>query len=139
MGLDEATGGDDFARIPDRRGAPRVGSRTGNTGDNAALLNASMQTNQVPRPVSNETIHAHHIVPSTHARAYNARVKLNQVSIDINSHYNGVYLPQLLHAGLHTHAYIDKVNELLRDVTTSDQAIQVLDSIRQSIRSGNFP
>jgi hypothetical protein len=83
---------------------------------------------------------AHHIVESIDPAAYDARVKLADLGIDINSTNNGVFLPKDYHGALHANPnYTNTVAELLVRANTYDEGVQVLDEIRQSILAGTFP
>lgn len=51
----------------------------------------------------------------------------------------GVFLQSGVHAGIHTNAYYEAVNNALRQATTRQEAVQALDAIRLGILSGGFP
>jgi RHS repeat-associated protein len=92
---------------------------------------------------------AHHIVAGTHKRAQAARDVLNNFQININHWANGVYLPtsrvgavatgSTSHRVLHTHRYIDEVNELLGGAATREEAIAILQMIATQLQQHAFP
>jgi len=83
--------------------------------------------------------HAHHIVPSTHRLAAEARKILSDFGLGINQAVNGVFVSEVLHAGLHTNKYILEVTRLLRGAKNRQDAIQILDEIAKRIGAGGFP
>ena len=82
---------------------------------------------------------AHHIVPSTHAHAKEARKILDDFGVDFNSHWNGAPLSKALHDPLHTKRYIDEVTKILRGAKSKKGVIERLAEIEELIKSGNFP
>jgi bacterioferritin-associated ferredoxin len=80
---------------------------------------------------------AHHIIPSTHRLADEARTILDGAGISINQAKNGVFLTEALHAGLHTKGYMAKVTELLKAAKPSDVP-RVLDDIRAALAKGGL-
>jgi hypothetical protein len=81
--------------------------------------------------------HAHHIVPSTHRLASEARRIIAAAGIEINDARNGIFLSAALHDGLHTNAYIVKVTDLLIGAKPQDVPA-VLEQIKALIRTGKF-
>lgn len=88
---------------------------------------------------------AHHIVAGNSAKAAEARSILQKYGIDINDASNGTFLPTVkdvaesaYHPSLHTNAYYDEVNNLLSDVTSKQEALDVLNYISESLKDGTF-
>jgi hypothetical protein len=85
-------------------------------------LGKNLEANGIKRP--NDSV-AHHIVGSG-KRAKGAKDILKKHDIDIDSHKNGVFLPNgpnskapgHIHTGRHTNNYIDAVNE---DIIAADK------------------
>jgi RHS repeat-associated protein len=92
---------------------------------------------------------AHHIVAGSLRRAQAARDVLARFQIDINDAANGVYLPtsrigaaasgSTYHPTLHTHRYLDAVNELLSGATTRGEALATLQFIATQLQQHAFP
>jgi RHS repeat-associated protein len=92
---------------------------------------------------------AHHIVAGRYKRAEAARQVLDKFQININHWANGVYLPtsrvgaaatgSTNHRALHTHRYIDEVNELLGGASTREEAIAILQMIATQLQQHAFP
>jgi hypothetical protein len=98
----------------------------------------------MPEPGSDYA--AHHMVASGAEKAAEARDILKQHDIDIDSAINGVFLPRkrgisnaVYHPELHTNAYYERVNQLLRNANTKSEVIDVLKYIRQQLLNGTFP
>lgn len=91
---------------------------------------------------------AHHIVAGSAPGAQPARDVLQRVGVDINSADNGVFLPRssaapnpggaAVHSRLHTRSYYETVNDRLSTVSTRDEAVEVLNSLRQSLLGGGL-
>ena len=88
---------------------------------------------------------AHHIVAGSSPKAEEARSILVKFNIDINSSENGVFLPTekgvsnaSYHPSLHTNEYYSKVNNLLKNADTREDAIDILDLIREELLDGIF-
>jgi RHS repeat-associated protein len=91
---------------------------------------------------------AHHIAASGSRRADEARDVLHDFGIDLDDPANGVFLPAnsrspnptgaAVHSRLHTDYYYDTVNELLGSARTRDEAIDILNQIRQRLQSGGL-
>lgn len=95
---------------------------------------------------------AHHMVPGEMRAAAPAREVLKKFGIGLNSAENGVALTgsragsikdffSLTHrgSGLHSEASIRSVNQQLGSATTRQEAVEVLNAIRQDILSGKLP
>ncbi|MGH7626877.1 MAG: AHH domain-containing protein [Gemmatimonadaceae bacterium] len=75
-----------------------------------------------------------------------ARDALKRVGMKINDALNGVNLPAtkgyvgkaVNHLYMHTEVYYQTVNRLLTNVKTREDAVQVLDMIKQSLLDGSF-
>lgn len=91
---------------------------------------------------------AHHIVGSGE-RAKPANDILAKHGIDVDSHVNGVFLPNsgtssapgLLHTGRHTNDYIDRVNREIAEadrIGGKDAVIAQLDKIRKALLNGTY-
>lgn len=83
---------------------------------------------------------AHHIVAGSAPEAQEAREILEKYGIDINSAENGVFLPTVkgvssaaYHPSLHTTLYYRIVNRLLRNASSREDVIDILDSIREEL------
>jgi hypothetical protein len=112
---------------------------------NSKKLSVNMEANGTKRPP--QTI-AHHIVGSGQ-RAKPARDILVKHKIDIDSHLNGVFLPDgknsaapgYVHTGRHTNEYIDRVNT---DIVRADGAggkpavVKQLEMIREQLLSKTY-
>lgn len=91
---------------------------------------------------------AHHMVAGTAQAAKPARSVLNQFGIGINTAENGVFLPQNLaapnplgaavHSKVHTREYYETVNEIMRQATTRQEALEALSVIKQTLLNGGF-
>ena len=81
---------------------------------------------------------AHHIVAGGSRFAKNTRVILAKFGIGINDAINGVFLDVSKHAGLHTKAYYQKVESLLRNAKSKEDAIQILKDISKALMDGTF-
>jgi ABC-type transporter Mla subunit MlaD len=91
---------------------------------------------------------AHHIVAGNAEKAAPARAVLDRFGIDINEAANGVFLPasrtapnaagSAVHSTLHADEYYQMVNEALSQATTRQEALQVLDALRQGLLSGGL-
>ena len=90
---------------------------------------------------------AHHIVACFARRAEGSRQILERFSIHINAAANGVYLPGnpqstapgMYHPSLHTDDYYDEVFSRLAVATTREQALAILDGIREELLDSTFP
>jgi RHS repeat-associated protein len=91
---------------------------------------------------------AHHIVAGGAEAAAPARAALERFGIGIHDAANGVFLPATrdapnaagaaVHSTLHTRAYYQAVNDALGQAATRQEAIEVLDSLRQSLLGGGL-
>ncbi|CVK19390.1 hemagglutinin repeat-containing protein [Sporomusa sphaeroides] len=88
---------------------------------------------------------AHHIVAGNSVKANEARAILQKYGIDIDDAANGVFLPTVkdvsnsaYHPSLHTNAYYEKVTNLLQDVTTKEEALDILNKISNQLKNGTF-
>ena len=122
-------------------------SNLGDTSKNAALLRRNLGH------AISAGEDAHHIVPSTHARAAASRKLLDKYQIDINDAVNGIGLkpsgPKPAHHGngLHSYDAIDTVTKRLNDAVegASDWAsgrkalLDEVASIKGEIAGGQFP
>ena len=93
---------------------------------------------------------AHHIIAGKYVKAENCRKILDKYGIGINSHVNGVYLPNqrgtstaAYHPSLsNSTAYYSKVESMLmvvdNDEATAADIIQVLDDIANQLLQGTF-
>jgi len=88
---------------------------------------------------------AHHIVAGSSPKAAEARAILQKYGIDINDAANGVFLPMAkevaegaYHPSLHTNKYYDEINSLLSDVTSKQEALDVLEYISEALQDGTF-
>ena len=89
---------------------------------------------------------AHHIVAGSSPKAADARAILQKYSIDINCAENGVFLPTdksilsgIYHPSMHTTVYYDEVNNLMNGVQSREEALEMLNYIRECLEQGTFP
>jgi len=76
-----------------------------------------------------------------------ARQALARAGVDINEAANGVFLPAVRnyvgqvanHLTLHTQAYYRAVNDALQHVEVRQDALDILEHIRNGLLSGKFP
>lgn len=106
------------------------------TAENARALRKDMEANGKELA---EGQHAHHIVPSTHPRAKEARKILEDANVGINLHRNGAALDASVHAPLHTNAYIDEVTNFLRGAKSEAEVTARLAKLEKLIKAGKFP
>ncbi len=90
---------------------------------------------------------AHHIVPSTHSRAQEARDLLDRFGIDINDAVNGAPVSKPIHGLQHNGPAIDKVTKRLEEaidgiddeVIAKASLLEELQNLKIDILNGNFP
>lgn len=90
---------------------------------------------------------AHHIVAQAARAAAPAREALARVGVRINEAANGVFLPAtrdyvgqaVNHLTMHTRDYYNAVNTAVQGVASREEAIQVLQAIKDKLLSGSFP
>jgi A nuclease family of the HNH/ENDO VII superfamily with conserved AHH len=93
---------------------------------------------------------AHHIVPSRAggARMDALRAELKLLEIKLNDAVNGVWLPgpdasrdatEAYHRTLNNKAYNNAVADAFLNVTTKEEAFEVMQRIGSLLQSGNFP
>ena len=88
---------------------------------------------------------AHHIVAGSSPKAEEARAILQKFGIDINDAANGVFLPtakdaaeSAYHPGLHTDKYYRMVTEMLSQVTSKEDVLDILSDIAEQLANGTF-
>lgn len=88
---------------------------------------------------------AHHIVAGTSKKASEARAILQKFGIGINDASNGVFLTTVknvtssaYHPSLHTNAYYNKVNDMLRGIISRNDVLDILDDIAEQLSNGTF-
>lgn len=101
-----------------------------------------------PKGEKPEGTATHHIVAGKAREADEARGVLKKFKIGINDAPNGAFLPcnsrtpctasGEVHASLHTRAYYKEVNRRLSLARTREEALQILDGIRQDLVAGRF-
>lgn len=82
--------------------------------------------------------------------------RLRELGVDIDSAANGVYLPRSVrgpdgrmvwsnpdapgvnHRRLNARSYVDDVNDRIRDAETREDAVRILDDVREELLSGEF-
>jgi hypothetical protein len=109
-------------------------------------LGIALEASGVSRPPGYA---AHHIAAGADERGEFARGVLKNFNIGINDVSNGVFLPanratqviagETIHSTLHTKKYYDAVNDALAGATTRQQVIDILQSIRMALQSGDYP
>jgi hypothetical protein len=91
---------------------------------------------------------AHHIVARADKLGANARKILKRFKIDLDSHWNGVWLRSnsssegfrgAIHSKLHNTNYYRAVETQLEQATTRAQALKILQNIRSELLNGTFP
>ncbi|WXB19179.1 AHH domain-containing protein [Pendulispora albinea] len=92
---------------------------------------------------------AHHIVAGGAKAAAPARQVLQNFGIGINEAANGVFLPgnmssanpaaMAVHAKIHSGDYYRAVNAALSGATSKQEALEILQGIRQALIDGGFP
>jgi hypothetical protein len=93
---------------------------------------------------------AHHIAPSRAGdeRMDELRARLDDLKLDLNDAANGVWLPGsnaaedatgAYHPSLNNKQYNTAIIDAFKDVTTRDQAIDVLKRIAEKLLEGKFP
>ena len=110
---------------------------------NSKILRENMLAAGEIEPIYNNA--AHHIVAVRSKKAKEAQAIMRKYKVDINSAENGVFLPTqkgvskaAYHPSLHTNAYYNKVNSLLREANSKEDVIDILKSIRKSLQEGTF-
>lgn len=84
----------------------------------------------------------HHMVSRFDARALKARDILSRNGVDIDSHWNGIFLRGSDHKGLHTNAYYQAITERLALAEARGGRAHVLhelQQIRNQLAGGTFP
>ncbi len=91
---------------------------------------------------------AHHIVAGNAKDAAPARDVLERFDININNSANGIFLPAnsnspnpldaAVHSKVHTRRYYDFVNRALAQASTREEAVGILDGLRQKLLSGGI-
>ncbi|HEX2573345.1 MAG TPA: AHH domain-containing protein [Polyangia bacterium] len=119
-----------------------VSTQQWNSSANADRLRAALEKRLGRKLTSGEAVH--HIVPSTHRQAEQARVLLDECGIDINSADNGVVLTRSQHQGhgLHGKEAIQKVFIRLERASKNGGRAGVIDELQQlarQIQNGAFP
>jgi hypothetical protein len=109
-------------------------------------LGRALEASGVSRPPGYA---AHHIVAGNKKPAAGARDILKGFRIGINDASNGVFLPadrttqvingEAIHASLHTNEYFKAVEEALKKATSREEALGILQRIRQGLQSRTFP
>jgi RHS repeat-associated protein len=82
---------------------------------------------------------AHHIVAGLAQIAYPARSILFKYGVEINEVANGMFLKSATHWGIHSMKYYNRVNALLRNPTSKEDVIKILNFIKAEIEAGRFP
>jgi hypothetical protein len=127
---------DRIRRATTRDGMRKLIMEGAATGANAKELRKAM--NAVTGKALSAGEHAHHIVPSTHRLAEEARKVLAKFRVGINEAHNGAALSEALHSGMHSTAYIEKVTELLNQARSQAGVIATLNQIEAAAKSGGL-
>ncbi len=116
---------------------------------NSKILGDKMREAGINPP--GEGYEPHHVVPTGAGQGTEmdaVRAKLANLGIDLNDPVNGVWLPgpsasvdapEAYHRTLNNDAYNKAIIDLFRDVSTANDAVDVLFNIAARLRSGNFP
>jgi YD repeat-containing protein len=91
------------------------------------LINAGV------RPVGKQV--AHHIVAFSAKKARPAQAILAKFHIDLNDPINGMFIDKI---GSHPDLYYDKVNDIMAQATSEDEARALLEQIANQIRNGTI-
>lgn len=102
-------------------------------------MNLQIVTGEWPENAS-----AHHLVGN---ETPEAAKKLEQFGIDRNSPENGINLPNCeesdcagsLHTGRHIRSYYDEVERRFQFVTSKEEALEVLQSLKEDLYNGDLP
>jgi hypothetical protein len=132
---------------PGTRAATLGGSAPTGEKPNSTVLGNRLEEVGSPRPpLPRNQLWAHHIVAGEHPDAQQARDILEGFGIGINDPGNGVFLPAskrvpnptgaAVHGSLHTEDYYAEVNRRLVAATTREEALVVLEEIRQELLAG---
>ncbi|MBK9258447.1 MAG: AHH domain-containing protein [Polyangiaceae bacterium] len=127
------------------KGAPRAVAKVVATGS-ARALGRNMKRAGMKRLAGE---FAHHIVAHGADKAKDALKILQKFGIGVDDAVNGVYLPghskspnplgKAVHSKVHTDAYYDAVNNLLKNVKTKGDVIQSLRFIAGQLERGIMP
>lgn len=106
-------------------------------------LTKNLEQAGVQKPAGTQ---AHHIVGQVTDKGREAVSILNKFGIDINSAYNGVFLPGcnesnaigMVHCGKHTETYEEAVLDRLKKAKSSDEAKKILSEIRNELLNDSF-
>ena len=95
-----------------------------------------------------ESSYTHHIVASNAESAAPARAVLERFGIGIDDASNGVFLPanhaahnpagRAIHSNLHTRAYYEVTNDALSQASSREEALEILDNLRQGLLEGGL-
>ncbi|ALB61125.1 type IV secretion protein Rhs [Cronobacter condimenti 1330] len=119
-------------------------------GSDAVLLRQNMLREEIREPSFKNS--AHHIVMSnsSDARMVALRQKMEDFGLDINDHYNGVFLPTSskvkaasgtdlpAHSKIHTNTYKQNVYERLINIDNAEDFISELENISSMIMKNTF-
>ena|GEM_PF-1897674 len=116
------------------------GTNTGITRRNSDKLRQNLHDVGIDCP--SDEYQAHHIVPSRNPNldAIRAREILNKFGIDINSAKNGIYIPGKLNGHFNNKDYMKAVADALSKAENREEALTILDDIRNTILiKGDYP
>ena len=110
---------------------------------NAQVLSNNLEVAGVPKPSGTQ---AHHIVGQSSRYGRRTQETLKRFGIDLNSPNNGVFLPGcgasnavgMIHCGRHTEAYEQAVWERLEGVSSRQEAVKILQGIRNDLLDDLF-
>lgn len=91
-----------------------------------------------------ENSSAHHIVGN---ETPEAAAKLDEYGIDRNDPANGIFLPNCedsdckgsLHTGRHMRSYYDEVEQRFQNVSSREEALEALQSLKEDLYNGDLP
>ncbi|MBK9262018.1 MAG: AHH domain-containing protein [Polyangiaceae bacterium] len=130
---------------PSLKGVPRAAAKAVVTGS-SRVLGDNMKRVGLERLAGE---FAHHIVAHGDDRAKDAVKLLKKFHIDVDDAVNGVYLPgyktspnphgKAVHGNLHTNAYYEAVDTVLKGANTQAEVIQRLRFIAHNLEHGILP
>jgi uncharacterized protein YukE len=131
--------------------ARQLPAATGRMADDAAAWRAfatggtTLLTKKIgfPKPAGTAT---HHVVPkgayvSRKAKGdlHEAQATLHRFRIGPDDGPNGLYLDPAKHGKIHTNRYFQELNADLRQATSRDEALEIMERVRTKIQDGTYP
>ena len=107
--------------------------------DSSALRKVLTKSPKIPGDVA---VQAHHIVGGSHPVAQQSRSLLTKYGVGVNEAINGILLPMDNVTGVVRHqetfcrAYYEAVQNLLKDASSKDDVLDILDDIQDMLLNG---